>query len=491
MRCPKCHYVSFDGQNRCRNCGYELSLTQPSAPAPPAADRDALPRPDGSTPRDTPPRDAAPRETPLRDSAGPPSPGQHSPGPRGSGVASPGLHRDPPPRGQTDPFDLSTRPGNPTATPLADLSLRPERQTGPSGPVPDRFGPDRTDRVSADRRGPDRLGADRLGLDPAAGPDTFAPLSPAGTAGSGSGTARARAQSPQDTDPLDLPLFSPGSNPGAGLGPGPDLGGLPASGTGGFRDPRDRDDRPLISPSTPPRPPLAVRRTTGELPRARPRVTPGGVPPPQPRAETPRLELDLPSDQDDAPDDLVLGIDTPAGDRRDARGTGSGAGTPGAFTGSSILASDTDTDDATANGTVDSSAAPLGTRAIAALVDLGFLALVDATVLHFTLRLTGLTVDDITRLPFTPLLGFLALLNGGYLTMFTAASGQTMGKMATGVKVVSMDGGTVPFGHAVLRAILWLLTIVPLGVGAIPALLTDDRRALHDRLADTRVIKVE
>jgi len=63
--------------------------------------------------------------------------------------------------------------------------------------------------------------------------------------------------------------------------------------------------------------------------------------------------------------------------------------------------------------------------------------------------------------------------------------------MMTGVKVVAMDGGAVPFGHAVLRAILWLLTIVPLGIGALPAFLTDDRRALHDRLANTRVIKAE
>ena len=124
-------------------------------------------------------------------------------------------------------------------------------------------------------------------------------------------------------------------------------------------------------------------------------------------------------------------------------------------------------------------------------IDLAFLAAVDATVLHFTLRLTGLTPAESGRLPLAPLFGFLALLNGGYLTMFIAASGQTMGKMMTGVKVVAMDGGAVPFGHAVLRAILWLLTIVPLGIGALPALLTDDRRALHDRLANTRVIKAE
>src|SRR4051812_45920803 len=27
MRCPKCQYISFDNGARCRNCGYEFSLT--------------------------------------------------------------------------------------------------------------------------------------------------------------------------------------------------------------------------------------------------------------------------------------------------------------------------------------------------------------------------------------------------------------------------------------------------------------------------------
>ena len=27
MRCPKCQYISFDNGERCRNCGYEFSLT--------------------------------------------------------------------------------------------------------------------------------------------------------------------------------------------------------------------------------------------------------------------------------------------------------------------------------------------------------------------------------------------------------------------------------------------------------------------------------
>src|SRR6185503_19207900 len=27
MKCPKCQYISFDTGDRCRNCGYEFSLT--------------------------------------------------------------------------------------------------------------------------------------------------------------------------------------------------------------------------------------------------------------------------------------------------------------------------------------------------------------------------------------------------------------------------------------------------------------------------------
>ena len=31
MRCPKCQYISFDSSERCRNCGYEFSLTADAA----------------------------------------------------------------------------------------------------------------------------------------------------------------------------------------------------------------------------------------------------------------------------------------------------------------------------------------------------------------------------------------------------------------------------------------------------------------------------
>lgn len=42
MKCPKCQYLGFDGQTRCRNCGYDLSLSATAEAPPPAAQGDAV-----------------------------------------------------------------------------------------------------------------------------------------------------------------------------------------------------------------------------------------------------------------------------------------------------------------------------------------------------------------------------------------------------------------------------------------------------------------
>ena len=93
-----------------------------------------------------------------------------------------------------------------------------------------------------------------------------------------------------------------------------------------------------------------------------------------------------------------------------------------------------------------------------------------------------------------PFFAFLVILNGGYLAAFVAASGQTIGKMAARTRVVSADPGArlhdrVTFEQAVLRAAASVVSALPLGLGFLPVLLGAERRALHDRLADTRVVK--
>ncbi|HET7617313.1 MAG TPA: RDD family protein, partial [Vicinamibacterales bacterium] len=139
-------------------------------------------------------------------------------------------------------------------------------------------------------------------------------------------------------------------------------------------------------------------------------------------------------------------------------------------------------------------AAPGGARALAGAID-GLLTVgIDAAVLYFTLRLCGLPFAAALTLPLVPLVAFLALLNGGYFTSFVAAGGQTIGKMAAGIRVIPADPDAdartrVPFGQAVVRAAASVVSVAPAGLGLLPAFFTPERRALHDRLADTRVVK--
>ena len=97
-------------------------------------------------------------------------------------------------------------------------------------------------------------------------------------------------------------------------------------------------------------------------------------------------------------------------------------------------------------------------------------------------------------LPPVPFAAFLLLLGGGYFVLFTAAGGQTIGKMAAGIKVVSVHGenawsARVPLAASALRAVGYLVSLLPAGLGFLPALVGAERRAVHDRLADTRVVK--
>jgi uncharacterized RDD family membrane protein YckC len=117
------------------------------------------------------------------------------------------------------------------------------------------------------------------------------------------------------------------------------------------------------------------------------------------------------------------------------------------------------------------------------------LAVIDAVVIYFTMKICGLTVDEIALLPKVPLLAFLFAQNGGYLVAFTAG-GQTLGKMAAGIRVVPADEHeTLDLGRAFLRTFVWMLLAVPAGLGFLTAFFSRDHRGLHDRFAGTRVVR--
>jgi uncharacterized RDD family membrane protein YckC len=127
-------------------------------------------------------------------------------------------------------------------------------------------------------------------------------------------------------------------------------------------------------------------------------------------------------------------------------------------------------------------------RVIAAAIDHLLLLAVDATVVYFTLRLAALTWGDWRLLPPIPLLAFLGLIKLAYFSAFTAVGGQTIGKMAVRIRVVADDNRVVDPACAARRSLAGALSLLTLGAGFLPALFTTDRRALHDRLAHTRVV---
>jgi uncharacterized RDD family membrane protein YckC len=132
--------------------------------------------------------------------------------------------------------------------------------------------------------------------------------------------------------------------------------------------------------------------------------------------------------------------------------------------------------------------APVGARLAAFLTDALILAAIDVVVVYFTMQVCGIGVADLGILPRAPLLAFLLVQNGGYLVAFTAG-GQTLGKMAAGIKVVSAEPrSSLDVGRAFVRELVWLVLAAPAGLGLL-SVLGGDHRGIHDRLAGTRVVR--
>jgi len=82
---------------------------------------------------------------------------------------------------------------------------------------------------------------------------------------------------------------------------------------------------------------------------------------------------------------------------------------------------------------------------------------------------------------------FRFLASPCYFVLLHWARGQTLGKMAFRVRVVSLHGGPLSFGQAALRHLGSWLSAVILGIGYLIAAFRADKRALHDLIASTRV----
>jgi len=132
--------------------------------------------------------------------------------------------------------------------------------------------------------------------------------------------------------------------------------------------------------------------------------------------------------------------------------------------------------------------AQAGERAQAALVDVGLMLGLWAVVVYFASRAARVGLSGL-RPAWPYLLGYLAFLGLTYAACFTGVTGQTLGKMLKGLRVVSATGRPPGCPRAFFRAALGSLGVVLAFGGIVPMFFDPARRGLHDRLLKTRVVK--
>lgn len=140
--------------------------------------------------------------------------------------------------------------------------------------------------------------------------------------------------------------------------------------------------------------------------------------------------------------------------------------------------------------------AGFGTRFAAYFVDgiiTGIVGIILGAALGAVLGATGAMSGAHGPAPaLAPLIGFVAGFGAraAYFIYFTGKSGQTPGKKMCKIRVVNADGSQITYGKATGRFFGYILSSLILCIGYLMATWDGEKRALHDRLCDTRVVKV-
>lgn len=132
-------------------------------------------------------------------------------------------------------------------------------------------------------------------------------------------------------------------------------------------------------------------------------------------------------------------------------------------------------------------------RVVASVIDSFLLSLVQFT-LTFAITLTvGAVGVSATEDPATSLVIWLfgATISLAYAVFFTGYCGQTPGKMAVRIKVIRTDGSEITYGRAAKREILGkFVSSILLGIGYLMVAFDNQKQGLHDKIADTYVVKL-
>jgi uncharacterized RDD family membrane protein YckC len=368
MRCPKCHYLSFDPEPRCKNCGYDLDVEEsPLSMAPVEQEEPGIP--------DLPLRTMDSLAKPVALELVKPTVGSE----RRAAVAEPELVAVGAETKPSLPRRAAVRaPSTTTELPLFIKTIGPMEPVLPA-PAPE---PERTIDRPVAAGVLERIDLTDHGLEPP------------------------KIEADADIEPPTVVSVPPANRP------------------------------------------LSVRRPAAEPPRAA------------------RVERRVGPLHDDLLEDLRRL------EREEARQKNPWPDSAGSF--------DEETDQV-----------PMSARFGAAALDGLLLGGIGAFVLWATLRLCDASPGNLGAATLVPLGVFLGGVTIAYLLMFTAAGGQTVGKMLMGIRVVDdapNPADRLTLGQAASRAVLSPLSFAILGLGWVPAFFGRGL-ALHDRLAHTRVVR--
>jgi uncharacterized RDD family membrane protein YckC len=113
------------------------------------------------------------------------------------------------------------------------------------------------------------------------------------------------------------------------------------------------------------------------------------------------------------------------------------------------------------------------------------------TAIAFMLGIMAATPSDTSGSLAFVMIGnlFQFVVDAVYTTWFVGRYGATLGKMICRIKVVTADGGRVSYANALGRYFAAILSGMILLIGYIMAAFDDQKRALHDRICNTRVVR--
>lgn len=146
-------------------------------------------------------------------------------------------------------------------------------------------------------------------------------------------------------------------------------------------------------------------------------------------------------------------------------------------------------------------------RLVAKLIDwtiLSFVIICVFLVINFAmlavlfLNVEGMSYSEISK--FANLLGIIAFSLSVFVSIIFYAiyeifmlkkNGQTIGKKLLGIKVIKTNGESLTWSTAIIREIGEIINAFTIGIGYLIIIFDDKKQGLHDKIADTYVVKVK